>query len=102
MKDKALIWQRHFLKQKKSTLTIQAYCDQHHLSSGMFFYWKRKLSSPDIHEQFAEIEVIDAAAISGIIHVRFPSGIVMRLDRSTDVAFLRSLAGLVVNKEDMR
>jgi hypothetical protein len=93
MKDKASIWQHHLLKQQKSTLTIQAYCDQHHLSSGMFYYWKRRLSSPDIHKQFAEIEIIDPAAISGIIHVRFPSGIEMRLDRSTEVSFLRSLAG---------
>lgn len=93
MKDKALIWQRHLLKQQKSTLTIQAYCDQHLLSSGMFYYWKRKLSSPDNQEQFAEIEIIEPVVDSGIIHVRFPSGIEMWLDRSTEVSFLRVLAG---------
>ncbi len=93
MKDKALIWQRHLMKQQKSTLTIQAYCDQHHLSSGMFYYWKRKLSSPDNQEQFAEIEIIEPVVDSGIIHVRFPSGIEMWLDRSTEVSFLRVLAG---------
>lgn len=65
----------------------------------MFYYWKRKLSSPDIHEQFAEIEIIGPVSISGIIHVRFPSGIEMWMDRSTEVSFLRSLAGLVVSKE---
>jgi hypothetical protein len=93
MKDKALIWQRHLLKQQKSSLTIQAYCAQHQLSPGMFYYWKRKLSSPDSHEQFAEIEIIEPDASSGIIHVRFPSGIEMWLDRSTEVSFLRVLAG---------
>lgn len=93
MKDNASKWHRHLLKQKKSTHTIQAYCDQYHLSSGMFYYWKRKLSSPDNHEQFAEIEIIDPVLISGVIHVRFPSGIEMWLDRSTEVSFLRSLAG---------
>ena len=101
MKDKALIWQRHLLKQQKSILTIQAYSDQHHLSTGMFYYWKRKLSSLDTHKQFAEIEITEPVASSGIILVRFPSGIEMWLERSTEVSFLRSLAGLVVSKESV-
>jgi hypothetical protein len=93
MKDKALIWQRHIQRQQKSTLTIQAYCDQYHLSPGMFYYWKRKFSSPVSHKQFAEFEIIEPVASSGNIHVRFPSGIEMWLERSTEVSFLRSLAG---------
>lgn len=93
MKDKALIWQRHIQKQQTSTLTVQAYCDQHDLSSGMFHYWKRKLKHPPESSQFEEVHLPDPPVSLSAIHLRFPSGVEMWLDGHTSALFLKSLVG---------
>ncbi|MDZ4752464.1 MAG: hypothetical protein SGI87_12670, partial [Flavobacteriales bacterium] len=79
-------------KQSKSSLTIQTYCDRHKLSSGMFYYWKRKLNGLSSREQFSEVQIVNQESLSCTIHVRFPSGVEMWLDTGTEASFLRELA----------
>ena len=97
MKDKELFWRRQIEKQQTSSLAIQTYCDRHKLSSGMFYYWKRKTEVKSTAEQFAEIQIINGEVTTGVIHVRFPSGVEISLENDPGTAYLRSLAGLVVS-----
>jgi len=93
MKDKSKFWERHIDRQESSTHTIKTYCDQHKLSSGMFYYWKRKLNGMSSREQFAEVQIINHEVFASAIHVRFPTGVEMWFDSITEAAFLRTLAG---------
>jgi hypothetical protein len=93
MKDKSLFWRRHVDRQHSSSLSIQAYCDHHRLSQGMFYYWKRKLAISLGPEQFSEVEIFDHGANVQTIHVRFPTGVEMWLEGSVQASFLRTLAG---------
>lgn len=93
MKDKELFWRRQIERQQNSSLTIQTYCERHKLSTGMFYYWKRKTQVKSTPEQFAEIQIIDCETATGVIHVRFPSGVEICFEGDPGVAYLRSLAG---------
>lgn len=93
MKDKASDWHQHIVRQQKSTLTIQAYCDKHRLTSGMFYYWKRKLIQPAFEDHFTELQIVDQHVTIGSTHVRFPSGVEICFDNDPGIAYLRSLAG---------
>ena len=93
MKDKALIWERHIKKQHNSSLTIQTYCERHDLSPGMFYYWKRKLSStavsiqPAFHE--VSIQPLDQRGLA--IEVHLGPGKLIRIEGQVSSAFLREL-----------
>lgn len=93
MKDKELFWRRHIERQQTSSLTIQTYCDRHKLSSGMLYYWKRKTQVKSTPEQFAEIQILNGEATTGVIHVRFPSGVEISFDSDPGTTYLRSLSG---------
>ena len=93
MKDKSKFWQRHIERQVSSSLTIQSYCDKFSLSSGMFYYWKRKMNGHSPREHFAEIQIVDQESCTSAVHVRFPTGVEMWLDSASEATFLRTLAG---------
>lgn len=93
MKDKELFWSRQIERQQNSSLTIQTYCDRNKLSTGMFYYWKRKTQFKSTTEQFAEIQIIDRETATGAIHVRFPWGVEIYYESDPGVDYLRSLAG---------
>ena len=69
MKDKAITWRLHLQRQLKSSQTIQAYCGRHNLSTGMFYYWKRKLSASVEQSSFLEVEVPSPLEHTPVIEV---------------------------------
>lgn len=93
MKDNKVLWQRHIRKQAKSSLTIQAYCDQHALSYGMFYYWKRKLQDVPDPAAFTELQIVNTERYRGAIHIRFPSGVELWLDHDIEPSFLKEVIG---------
>lgn len=93
MKNNETRWHHHLEKQRKSSLTVQAYCDRHQLSTGMFYYWKRKLQASAVSASFTELRIADSEPFRAAIHVRFPSGVELWLDHDTDPSFLRAIAG---------
>ncbi len=58
---------------------------------------KHKTEVKSTAEQFAEIQIINGEVTTGVIHVRFPSGVEISLENDPGTAYLRSLAGLVVS-----
>lgn len=95
-------WHRHIDKQEKSSFTIESYCDRHQLSTGMFYYWKRKLKDSSAAPTFAELQIYGTEHSPGAIHVRFPSGVEVSFESDPGTTYLRSLAGLVVSEDRMR
>lgn len=93
MKDKASDWHQHIVRQQKSTLTIQAYCDKQRLTIGMFYYWKRKLNQQAFEEHFTELQIVDTNVAIRSTHVRFPNGVEIWFENDPGIAYLRSLAG---------
>jgi hypothetical protein len=93
MKDKALIWQRHIEKQSCSAHTIQAYYDQQGLSSGMFYYWKRKLSRTVVSPQhsFHELEIQPLHQGGLVIDLHLGQGKLIRIEGHVSPAFLLEL-----------
>lgn len=93
MKDKASEWHRHIVRQQKSTLTIQAYCDKLRLTTGMFYYWKRKLNQLSFEDHFTELQIADQHVNTRPIHVRFPGGAEISFEVDPGIDYLRSLVG---------
>ena len=57
-------WAQHINSWKKSTLSQNAYCRSHNLSSSQFSYWKRKLQKDGLQE---------SSTGSAFIPVSFPT-----------------------------
>jgi len=92
MKDKSLSWQRQIEKQRHSSLTKQAYYDRYELSSGMFYYWKRKLSSGLLsNKEFRELEIIAQDHVHPVIEVYLGMGKLIRIEDPVSASFLREL-----------
>jgi hypothetical protein len=92
MKDKAINWHRHIQQQAKSSQTVQRYCDRHRLSPGMFYYWKRKLSTTVLPAlSFQEVEVSSPVHLFPVIEIHFGSGKLIRIEGQVSPAFLREL-----------
>lgn len=95
MKAKTLTWTEHFKQQKSSGLTIQAYCERYHLSPGMFYYWKRKLSKAQIEEPitFQELQIDCERPARLVFEIQLSDHAVIRIEGSVSASFLRELAG---------
>lgn len=91
MKDKAINWQHHIQRQAKSSLTIQAYCDRHSLSPGMFYYWKRKRSVSAVPVSFQEVAVSSPVHVFPVIEVHLGPGKLIRIEGQVSPAFLLEL-----------
>ena len=48
--DKERFWQRTIRRQRRSGLSIRAFCEEAGLSEGTFHYWQRKLDGQDDSE----------------------------------------------------
>lgn len=56
--NKRLEWKRLVEEQRQSGLSIQKWCQQQHLASNTFHYWKGKLSSKELQpSSFVELKV---------------------------------------------
>lgn len=91
MKSSESHWHLHIQKQAKSSLTVQAYCDRHRLSSGMFYYWRKKLAAAVEQRAFLEVEVSPPVHHSPIIEIHFGAGKLIRIEGQVSPAFLREL-----------
>ena len=89
MKSKSKVWQRHIDRQAKSGKSVKAYCAAHRISSTTFQYWKRKLRPPADEVVFEE--VLCPVQIAGYCagHIRFQSGVELRLECDDGSTFLR-------------
>jgi len=93
MKDKSMIWQRHIERQQNSSFTIQAYCNRHDLSPGMFYYWKRKIAgtADSLPASFQELEILTSDRANSVIEVHLVDGKRIRIEGYVTPAFLREL-----------
>lgn len=89
--NKAQMWRRHVEGQRKSRLSIGAYCRQQDLSEANFYYWRRKLET----EAGTAMEFIPVTISPEVnsgdagVWVRLGSGLTLVLAKDFDEATLR-------------
>lgn len=95
MKAKSIPWSKHLDRQKQSGITIQSYCERYRLSPGMFYYWKRKLSTITLPDQlsFKELEVLPEQLAIPVFVVELKDKASIRIEGNVSPAFLRELIG---------
>jgi hypothetical protein len=84
-------------KYEESNLSAREFYPQHNMSDHKFYYWLRRYKevqhSPD--HGFIPVEVnssVPAAAdVSGDIHIQYPNGVVVTLNKSVSISRLRAL-----------
>ncbi|MEO7907005.1 MAG: hypothetical protein ABIT06_08535 [Saprospiraceae bacterium] len=75
-------------------MTVSAFCQKHHLSSGMFYYWRRRLKAKTDVEQisFREIQIPDIPSAARI-RIEFSNGVNIFLEGDVSPVYVRELAG---------
>lgn len=91
MKNSNKGWHVHIEEQAKSSFTIQAYCKRHRLSTGMFYYWRRKLTVKAPEGSLQEIEVLSPIQTAPVIEVHLGPGKFIRIEGQISAVFLREL-----------
>ena len=61
------------------------------MSTGMFYYWKKKLSASVEQSSFLEVEVPSLVGHTPVIEVHFGMGKLIRIEGQVSPEFLRDL-----------
>jgi len=95
-------------EQQESGLTIKEFCSNHAIANATFYYWKKKLSKPQVRNEFiplmvkpSEMEPTKGSACSEmpsgkvvLLELVFPNGTILRVHHDLDLAHLRALIHL--------
>ena len=80
-----------------SGITAKEFYRQHNVSDHKFYYWLRRYKKAQVvsEQGFIPVEVNNAAPpaidLSGDIHIQYPNGVVVTLDKSVNISRLRAL-----------
>jgi transposase len=98
-------WRAMVADQRRSGLTIVAFCQQRQLASSAFHFWKRELRSRDAERQaarpaarFLPVTVADALPAqhsASPLELVLPSGETLRVPAGFDPATLAQVLGLL-------
>lgn len=93
--DKERFWLRHIKAWQRTSLTIRAYCQLHHISESTFHSWRRLLKKR-VAQQSAFVEIVPEQVSPAPVPLELvlPGGFVLRLPAQFDVASLKRLLSL--------
>lgn len=93
--SKAEVWRDLILRQKKSGLTIQAFCQQQGVSGWSFYQWRKRLAmNPPV--QFALVETREARQQgAGAVELLLSGGDRLRITPGVDAATLRTVIAVL-------
>lgn len=78
-------------------IEAREFYQQHNLSDNQFYYWLRRYKDAQraAEHGFIPVEVNTSepatSGVSGDIHIQYPSGVVVSLDKSVSISRLRAL-----------
>ena len=76
----ALAWERRIFKQRRSGLSIAAYCNQEGVSPASFYAWRRRLRGADSGRHSSLFVPVDLPMIAaGGVRIELPGGAVLSL-----------------------
>jgi transposase-like protein len=95
-------------EQRTSGLTIKEFCSNHGIARATFHYWKKKLSRPQLRNEFIPLiikpseETLPRGSVStemntvkaALLELVFPNGTILRVQHDLDLAHLRALIHL--------
>jgi hypothetical protein len=95
-------------EQQESGLTIKEFCSNHAIANATFHYWKKKLSKPQVRNEFiplmvkpSEMEPAKGSTYSEMntcnpakLELVFPNGTILRVQHDLDLVHLRALIHL--------
>jgi hypothetical protein len=95
--SKAEVWRDLILRQKKSGLTIQAFCQQQGVSGWSFYQWRKRLAmNPPV--QFALVETREASQ-QGAVELLLSGGDRLRITPGVDAATLRTVIAVLRERQ---
>ncbi len=92
------LWHLRLLRFQRGALSVADFCDREGVSVASFYAWKRRLhdhaTAAAAPIRFVPIHVVPPADRAPVELV-LPSGLVLRLNADTDLAWLRQLLALL-------
>ena len=90
-------WRRWIGQWQSSGLSIRAFCEQHHLSQGSFYAWRRVIQLRDAAAgAFVPVQLVSDEPLPGCSYeVVLAGGLTLRVPRHFDVAALRQLLAVL-------
>jgi len=84
----------HMRKYEAAGQTAISYCNKHKLALATFYYWRKKLSEVQDHQeiQFREIK-LNAAVNSTVIRIQYVNGVTILIEGEPSPSYIRELAG---------
>ena len=85
-------------KFEESNISARAFYRQHNLPEHIFYYWRRKYK--EVHQPsekgFLPVEIISPVSSQandsrGDIHIHYPNGVLVTLDRSVSISRIKAL-----------
>jgi hypothetical protein len=97
--SKAEVWRDLILRQKKSGLTIQAFCQQQGVSGWSFYQWRKRLATnPPV--QFALVETREASRQgAGAVELLLSGGDRLQITPGVDAATLRTVLAVLRERQ---
>ena len=81
-------------KYEASGQTAISYCNKHKLSIATFYYWRKKLSEAQEHQeiQFREIK-LNAVISATVLRIQYVNGVTILIEGEPSPSYIRELAG---------
>lgn len=89
-------WERLLEKQKRSGLSVEAFCRNEGFSTPTFYNWRRKLGAKEV-VPVAEVVQVEVPSSESTIELQLPNGSLVRVPESISERTLRSVLGLVAS-----
>jgi len=86
-----LAWRERLERQRRSGLSVAAFCRRERVSPPSFYHWRKRLAAAD-RPLFVPVQVADDAPASAGLEIELPGGAVVRLPAGTS----RELVSLAI------
>ncbi len=98
--SKAEVWQELVLRQKKSGLTVQAFCQQQGVSGWSFYQWRKRLAQNPPPVRFALVETRETSQQSTAgVELWLSGGDRLQIAPGIDAATLRTVVAVLRERQ---
>jgi hypothetical protein len=96
--QKREFWKVHFEQWQQGDLSQRAYCRKHGLKTNHFYYWRRRVLTPQADVSFLPValpESVTSRQKATAVRIHAPNGFVVELNRPHDIQDIQELVCLV-------
>lgn len=80
----------HIANRRSSGLTVSAYCKQHAIGEALYYYWQKKLNTPETDAGFS-FRQIPILGNTVMVNIRYPNGVCIELGSVPEASVLKQL-----------